>query len=82
MVDSINPAGQGQTIQNARKAQEPQKASEREEGRSGPVDEVRISEEALSLSQAEDAARKVSSALAQNSGVTLSADQKQLSVLA
>ncbi len=82
MVDSINPAGSGQPIQNTRKTQEAQKASEKQETRSGPVDEVKISEEALNLSQAEAAAKDVGTVLANNSGATLSADQQRLSTLA
>ncbi|MCL4677236.1 MAG: hypothetical protein KJ017_01430 [Alphaproteobacteria bacterium] len=82
MVDSINPAGSGQPIQNTRKTQETQKASEKQETRSGPVDEVKISEEALNLSQAEAAAKDVGTFLANNSGATLSADQQRLSTLA
>lgn len=82
MVDSINPAGSGQPIQNTRKAQETQKAFEKEESRSGPVDEVKISEEALNLSQAEAAAKDVSVALTRDPGATLSADQERLSTLA
>lgn len=82
MVDSINPAGQSQVVQNTRKTQDAQKTSENEQTGNAPVDEVRISEEALSLSQAEEAARSVGSALEKSPSATLSADQQRLSTLA
>lgn len=81
MVDSINPSGSVQPLVSAKKAQESPKADKAETQSASPADEVRLSKEALSLTQAEDTARQVSAALSQQPETTLSADQQRLSTL-
>lgn len=84
MVDSINQAGASQPVQGSRKTQEQQaKPESKAEARnnSAPVDQVTLSEEALSLTQAEEAAQKVSKALTQDPKASLSVDQQRLSTL-
>ncbi len=81
MVDSINPSGPAQAVPAAQKKPETQKQDKTEKSSSPAIDEVTLSQEALSLSQAEETARQVSSALAQRTEATLSADQQRLSTL-
>ncbi|MBK9587017.1 MAG: hypothetical protein KA099_02390 [Alphaproteobacteria bacterium] len=82
MVDSVNPSGSVQPLQSVKKTQETQKPEKAETKAGAPVDEVKISQEALSLSQAEDAARQVAATLSQKPETTLSTDQQRLSTLA
>lgn len=83
MVDSINPAGQIQNIQStkstAQKAQETRGGTT--QASSEPVDEVQISQEALSFAQAEDALKNAASALASDNSLTLSNDVERLNAL-
>ena len=82
MVDSINPAGSVQPLPSSRKTQDTEKQDRTDKASGSAVDEVTLSQEALSLSQAEETARQVSATLAQKPEVTLSADQQRLSTLA
>ncbi|MCB1681656.1 MAG: hypothetical protein H6858_02850 [Rhodospirillales bacterium] len=82
MVDPVNPSGSVQPLQPAKKTQDTQKTEKPEAKANAPVDEVTLSHEALSLSQAEETAKQVSATLEQKPDATLSADQKRLSTLA
>ena len=82
MVDSINPLNQIQNISsanNARKTSETEKSDETRS--SAPVDEVSLSEDALSLSQAEEAAKRAAEQLANDESLTLSSDEDRLNKL-
>lgn len=80
MVDPVNPSASVQPLPSARKTQETQK-QDKSDLSLGAVDEVSLSQEALSLSQAEETARQVSASIAQKPDATLSADQQRLSTL-
>ncbi len=82
MVDPVNPTGPIQGANNIRKSNDTLKQV-RAEGTasSDPVDEVSISEEALSLTQAEQAANQAREALANNTEQVLSADAERLNAL-
>ena len=83
MVDSINPVGQLQNTQSVRSnAQKNKDSAEATQSSSSPVDEVEISQEALNIAQAEQAASSISSALQENLNETLSADADRLNALA
>lgn len=81
MVDSINsnngPQNLNQVNRTANSKSESQKRVD-QAGGSAPVDEVQISEEALSLSEAEQTARETRTILEQQLEETLSADGRQV----
>ncbi|MBI1301056.1 MAG: hypothetical protein GC137_05270 [Alphaproteobacteria bacterium] len=85
MVDSIGPTGQAQNVSQTNREQ--RQTDQRQEidgtrrGRS-ISDDVSISEEAISLSQAEEAAQAVSAQLAENPDVALSDNEDDLNDLA
>ncbi|MCB1592062.1 MAG: hypothetical protein KDI90_06375 [Alphaproteobacteria bacterium] len=84
MVDSVNPSGAGQNVPGVSKTQDPQRTQPRKENseeKNAPVDQIILSDEALSLSQAEDAARAISKALSRDQEAVLSKDQARLSTL-
>lgn len=81
MVDSINPVGQAQSIQSVENSSSKQDEVKKVES-SAPVDDVQISEEAINLAQAEQAARDVAASLSNNQDVTLSNDNGRLNTLA
>lgn len=81
MVDPVNSSSQAQQISAAEKkaskeTEEKQRSSERKE-----VDQVNISDEAISLAEASDAARQASQALKDNDTLNLSADPNRLNQL-
>lgn len=84
MVDSVGPTGQ---IQNVSQTNRDQRQTQQREGTGGTnegrsiSDDVSISEEAISLSQAEEAAQAASSELAENSELTLSDNEDDLNDL-
>ena len=83
MVDSINPVGPLQNTQSVKSnAQKNKDSAEATQSSSSPVDEVEISQEALNIAQAEQAASSISSALQENPNETLSADADRLNALA
>lgn len=83
MVDSINPAGQIQNTQSVRSnAQKNQEAKSSDVSSANPVDDVQISQEALSIAQAQEALSNVTSQLSSQTDLTLSDDVKRLDSLA
>ena len=83
MVDSINPVGPLQNTQSVKSnAQKNKDSAEATQSSSSHVDEVEISQEALNIAQAEQAASSISSALQENLNETLSADADRLNALA
>ena len=82
MVDSINPTGPVQGVNNIKKSNETLKQVRADGAASSdPVDDVSISDEALSLVQAEQAANQVREALANDTEQVLSADIERLNAL-
>ncbi len=82
MVDPVNPSGPIQGIAPANKSQKAESQSESKEARAEAVDEVRISQEALSLAQAEETAQKASKQLADDQTSTLSNNLENIKKLA
>lgn len=85
MVDPVNPSGQSLSSIPVKKTQDSQKISEDKKSETQstlPVDQVSLSQEALSLKQAEDAATKTKEFLEQQREVVLSNDPERLNALA
>ena len=80
MVDPINPSNQIKQLQTISKSPS---VSERDvkKASSAPVDEVSLSDEAISLTDAETKAAQVRDQLTQQDNLTLSGDIKRLSQL-
>ncbi len=82
MVDSISSTSQAQSLSSVNKSQRGADTSRSEmQGTRGISDEVSLSDEAISLAQAEGIARDVSSALSNDESLTLSSDAKRLELL-
>ena len=82
MVDKINPAGSLQNVlQTSKSSPKPEKHAESAKS-STAVDEVVISEEAISLSEAESTAKAVSQQLSSDGDEVLSSDEERLNALA
>ena len=81
MVDSINPSGQIQNISSSSRGQKSDGPQKTDQVNRSEVDEVQISEEALSLSQAEDTAQTLAKSIAADSSLTLSSDSDRLNSL-
>ena len=82
MVDSINPSGSIQNTQAVKSTTSKQSDSQKSEKSSASsVDEVQISEEALTLAQVEQAARDASGILANDALASLSNDAEKLNAL-
>ena len=81
MVDSINsnngPQNLNQVSRTSNNKSESQKRAD-QAGGNAPVDEVDISEEALSISEAEQTARETRTILEEQLEETLSADGRQV----
>jgi hypothetical protein len=81
MVDPVNSSSQAQQAlttekKSVKENEEKQRSSERKQ-----VDQVNISDEAISLAEASDAARQASQALKDNETLNLSADPNRLNQL-
>lgn len=78
MVDSISGVGGNQSLDGTRRSQESERNNRLNESRGSesltPQDRVELSEEAISLSQAQQAAGDVRSFLEENSSQTLGLD--------
>jgi anti-sigma28 factor (negative regulator of flagellin synthesis) len=83
MVDSVNPSNQSVNVLSVGKSQayEDQKKT-KEPAKQSPIDEVRISPQAQSISEAQKAANDVAKALEAQPDVTLSSNAERLSTLA
>ena len=82
MVNPINPSGSIQNTQAVKSVVSKQSDLHKTEKSGGSaVDEVHISEEALSLAQVEQAARDVSENLSSDSSASLSNDAERLNAL-
>ncbi len=79
MVDKINPLGQVQNVAQVRKVEK--QHEEADTKNTVIVDKVAISEEALSLTKAESAARQVSERLSSDNEAVLSGDKSRLNAL-
>ena len=81
MVDSVSNSGLSQNLSQTNRSQNARNNERAEDERSkiNPLDEVQISQEALDLAQAEEAAQKTAEEtrqILQNSDETLSNDKK------
>jgi hypothetical protein len=81
MVDSVNSSGHIQSLQSIKSSSQKNQDNKQAEKSSAPVDDVQISEEALNIAQAENAAKEASSALTNDQSIALSSDQERLNAL-
>ncbi|MCB1784188.1 MAG: hypothetical protein KDI13_09345 [Alphaproteobacteria bacterium] len=86
MVDPVNASGQVQGVLSVNTKPQKQDKSAEDKQRADAAaerkaDEVKLSEEALSLSTAEKKAEETRAALAADQSQTLSSDQQRLSTL-
>ncbi len=81
MVDKINPLGQVPNAQKVRIVQKQHEEADTKNTVTPNVDKVEISEEALSLAKAENAARQVSEQLSSDVGAALTNDTARLNAL-
>lgn len=81
MVDSINPIGQAQQTQAVKNTVSKQNEAKDTQKSSSSVDQVALSEEALSLVQAEQSARNIASKLGGDNSISLSTDTERLNAL-
>lgn len=81
MVDPVGASGQVQNILNSSGKSQKSEVTEEKKVEAQREDEVRLSDEALSLSRAEEKAQDTRVALQEDQSQTLSADQKRLSTL-
>lgn len=83
MVDSVGGSGQFQNIQPTSKAQKPSGSLDKSSSTSSrSSDEVVISEEALSLIEAQNIAENIGNQIGEDASLTLSSDAERLSALA
>lgn len=80
MVDPVSGAGQIQNVQPTNKAQK--SVSDEKAVSSRSSDEVTISQEALSLIEAQNLSENIGSQIAADTSVTLSSDSERLNALA
>ena len=74
MVDSINGIGQSQNVTQTNKSQEQRAERAEERVRAREADQVEISQEAIDLAEAEQAAREARDVLARDESQTLGLD--------
>ena len=80
MINKINPLGQVQDVEQVRKVQKQHEEADTK-NTAAIIDEVVLSEEAISMSEAESAARQISQQLSDNQDVALSGNETRLSEL-
>ena len=82
MVDSVNNSGNSQNISQVNRTQNNRNSeTRRSEGTTAPQDEVQISEEALSISEAERTASETRTILEEQLDEVLSNDRGRLDTL-
>lgn len=82
MVDSVNNSGNSQNVSQVNRTQNNRNSeTRRSEGGTAPQDEVQISDEALSLAEAERTASETRTILEEQLDEVLSNDRERLNTL-